>query len=125
MRQSSERVVLQAIRLNGAVSQAKIARLTRIMPQTVSLILARLEKDSLLLRLPSVRGGVGQPSVAISLNPEGAYAIGIKIGRQNMDALLVDFVGKVRKRLSLEYSFPDPSRLFDEINSLLRTLRGS
>ena len=125
MRQSKDRLVLQTIRLNGALSQASIARLARFTPQTVSLILSRLDKDKLLLRHPSVRGQVGQPSVPISLNPEGAFAIGIKIGRRSMDALLVDFVGKVRERLSLDYSFPDPSRLFDDINKSVKRLGAS
>lgn len=125
MRQFNERAVLQAIRLNGSLSQAKIARVTHLKPQTVSLILARLDKDHLLLRHASVRGRVGQPSVPISLNPEGTYAMGIKIGRRNLDALLVDFTGAVRKRFSLQYAFPDPSRLFDQIDRLLKALRES
>lgn len=125
MRQSNERLVLQAIRLNGALSQARIARLTRLTPQTVSLILSRLDKDKLLLRHPSVRGQVGQPSVPISLNAEGAFAIGLQIGRRNMDALLVDFVGNVRERLSLDYSFPDPATLFEDINTSVKKLRAS
>ena len=44
MKPSNERLVLQTIRLNGALSQARIAKLTRITPQTVSLILARLDQ---------------------------------------------------------------------------------
>jgi predicted NBD/HSP70 family sugar kinase len=123
MRQSNERLVLQTLRLNGALSQARIAKLTHITPQTVSLILSRLDKDKLLVRHPSVRGQVGQPSVPISLNPDGAFAIGIQIGRRNMDVLLVDFVGAVRERLSLDYSFPDPSRLFDDINASVKQLQ--
>jgi predicted NBD/HSP70 family sugar kinase len=125
MRQSNERLVLQTLRLHGALSQARIAKLTGITPQTVSLILARLDKDQLLVRHPSVRGQVGQPSVPISLNPEGAFAIGIQIGRRNMDVLLVDFTGRLRERLSLDYSFPDPSRLFDDINTSVRKLHNS
>jgi predicted NBD/HSP70 family sugar kinase len=122
MRQSNERLVLQTLRLNGALSQARIAKLTHITPQTISLILGRLDKDELLVRHPSVRGQVGQPSVPISLNSEGAFAIGIQIGRRNMDVLLVDFVGAVRERLSLAYSFPDPSKLFDDINTSVSKL---
>ena len=123
MRQFNERVVLQAIRLHGALPQAELARLTHLTAQTVSLIIARLERDDLLLRLEPLRGKVGQPSVPIALNPEGAFSIGIKIGRRSMDALLVDFAGGVRERLSLDYAFPDPDTLFDEINARLKLLR--
>jgi predicted NBD/HSP70 family sugar kinase len=37
--------------------------------------------------------------------------------------LLVDLVGKVRERLCLDYAFPDPATLFDEIGTRLRQLR--
>jgi len=123
MRQFNERVVLQAIRLHGALAQAEIARLTHLTAQTVSLIIARLEGDGLLLRLEPLRGKVGQPSVPIALNPDGAFSIGIKIGRRSMDALLLDFTGGVRERLSLAYAFPDPDTLFGQIDLHLRQLR--
>jgi len=123
MRQFNERVVLQAIRLQGSCPKAEIARLTHLTAQTVQLIIARLEADQLVRKLSPVRGKVGQPSVPMALNPDGAFAIGVKIGRRNMDMLLVDFTGKVRERLSLDYPFPDPDTLFAEIGTRLRQLR--
>src|SRR5262245_49401875 len=125
MRQFNERVVLQAIRLHGALPKAEIARLTHLTPQTVSLIMARLEADSLVRKLESVRGKVGQPSVPIALNADGAYSIGIKVGRRSLDVLLVDFVGTVRERLSLNYTFPNANTVFDEIATRLKQLRRS
>ena len=122
MRQFNERVVLQAIRLHGSVPKAEIARLTRLTPQTVQVIIARLEADALVAKLAPVRGKVGQPSVPMALNPDGAFSIGIKIGRRSMDMLLLDFTGAVRERLSLAYAFPDPDTLFPEIEARLRQL---
>ena len=125
MRQFNERVVLQAIRLNGSLPKADIARLTRLTPQTVQIIIARLEADGLVARLAPLRGKVGQPSVPMTLNPDGAFSIGVKVGRRSMDMLLVDFTGQVRERLSLAYPFPDPDTLFSEIGTRLRLLRKS
>jgi predicted NBD/HSP70 family sugar kinase len=125
MRQFNERVVLQAIRLNGSLPKADIARLTRLTPQTVQIIIARLEADGLVARLAPLRGKVGQPSVPMALNPDGAFSIGVKIGRRSTDMLLVDFTGQVRERLSLAYPFPDPDTLFTEIGARLRQLRKS
>ena len=123
MRQFNERVVLQAIRLHGSLPKAEIARVTHLTPQTVQIIIGRLEADELVHKLEPVRGKVGQPSVPMALNPDGAFSIGIKIGRRSMDMLLVDFVGQVRERLSLTYDFPDPQTLFDEIDARLKQLR--
>lgn len=123
LRQFNERVVLQAIRLHGSTPKAEIARLTHLTPQTVQLIIPRLEADNLVRKLAPVRGKVGQPSVPMALNPDGAFSIGVVIGRRRMDMLLIDFVGQVRERLSLDYRFPDPSTLFDDIDVRLRQLR--
>ncbi len=119
LRQYNERVVLQAIRLHGALPGAEIARQTQLTAQTVSMITKRLEADGLLLRGAPQRGRVGQPSVPLSLNPDGAYAIGIKVGRRSMDVLLVDFTGTVRRRWQLDYHYPDPAALLAEISTRL------
>jgi predicted NBD/HSP70 family sugar kinase len=125
MRQFNERVVLQAIRHSGSLAKADIARLTHLTAQTVQVIIARLEADGLVRKLAPVRGKVGQPSVPMALKPEGAFSIGIKIGRRSLDMLLVDFTGQVRERLSLGYSFPDPDTLFPAIDEHLRALGDS
>lgn len=125
MRQFNERVVLQAIRLHGSLPKAEIARLTRLTAQTVQVIIARLEADHLVTKLEPVRGKVGQPSVPMALNPDGAFSIGIKIGRRSTDLLLLDFAGGVRERLSLTYEFPDPDALFPQIETRLQQLTQS
>src|ERR687884_1212775 len=107
LRQYNERVVLQAIRLNGSLPGAEIARLTHLTAQTVSMITKRLLDDGLLVKGKPKRGKVGQPSVPLALDPDGAFAVGIKVGRRSMDLLLVDFAGQVRERASLRYAFPD------------------
>ena len=125
MRQFNERVVLHAIRLHGSLPKAEIARLTHLTAQTVQLIMGRLEADGLVLKQQALRGKVGQPSVPMALNPDGAFSIGIKIGRRSLDALLVDFTAQVRERLTLPYDFPDPATLFTDIDRMLRELKRS
>ena len=123
LRQYNERVVLQAIRLHGALPGAEIARLTHLTAQTISLITKRLLDDGLLVKGAPVRGKVGQPSVPLALNPDGAYAIGVKVGRRSMDVLLVDFTGHVRERWSANYTFPDPDAVLAEIAQRLKDIR--
>ncbi|MCA0240387.1 MAG: ROK family transcriptional regulator [Proteobacteria bacterium] len=123
LRQYNERVVLQAIRLHGALPAAEIARLTQLTAQTVSLITKRLLDDGLLQKGAPLRGKVGQPSVPLSLDPDGAFSVGIKIGRRSMDVLLVDFAGAVRQRWTLDYRYPDPGPLLAEIGQRLAGLR--
>lgn len=122
MRQFNERVVLQAIRLNGPLAKAEIARVTHLTAQTVQIIIARLEADDLVRKLEPVRGKVGQPAVPMALNPDGAFSIGIKLGRRSLDLLLLDFTGQVRGRSAMSYRFPDPDTLFPEIERRLAEL---
>jgi predicted NBD/HSP70 family sugar kinase len=122
MRQYNERVVLQAIRLHGSLPKADLARLTQLSTQTVSLIIDRLHGDGLVVKQEPVRGKVGQPSVPMALNPDGAFSIGIKIGRRNCDLLLLDFAGQVRERVSLSYDFPEPTLLFAHLKQHLAAI---
>ena len=121
--QYNERVVLQAVRLHGPLAGAEIARLTQLTAQTISLITKRLLEDGLLVKGEPQRGKVGQPSVPLSLDPDGAYAVGIKVGRRSMDVLLVDFTGHARQRWTLDYPYADPERLVPEIAQRLKDLR--
>src|SRR5690606_23077600 len=95
----NERLVLSLIRQLGALPKAAIARSTGLSPPTVSAIVGQLEADGLLIRNAPQRGRVGQPSVPVSLNPDGAFSVGVKIGRRRCDVVLMDFVGGVRAAL--------------------------
>jgi predicted NBD/HSP70 family sugar kinase len=125
MRQFNERIVLQAIRLHGPLAKAEVARLTRLSMQTVSKIVDHLVDDGLLARQPRVRGRIGQPSVPIALRPEGAYTIGIKVGRRSLDVLAMDFVGRVCSREVLDYAYPDPHVLFPALEARLARVNAS
>ena len=122
MRQFNERVVLQAVRLHGSVPKAELARLTGLSAQTIGLITTRLEDDGLLLRQARVRGRIGQPSVPLALNPDGAFALGIKLGRRSTDCLLVDFTGQVRQRQTVNYDFPDAATLLPTIAAQIQAI---
>lgn len=108
MRDRNERVVLSLVRQNGALAKSDIARITGLSAQTVSVIMRHLEEDGLLIRGEPVRGRVGQPSVPMSLNPEGALFLGLKIGRRSADLVLVDFLGAVRTMRRRVYRYPTP-----------------
>jgi predicted NBD/HSP70 family sugar kinase len=114
MRQMNERIVLQAVRVHGPCPKSEIARLTHLSTQTTSLIVDRLIDDGLLAReaRTRVQGRMGQPSVPISLRADGAFSIGVKVGRRSLDVLTMDFAGHVRAREVLEYAYPDPRTVF-------------
>ena len=123
MRQFNERIVLQAIRHHGAIPKADLARLTQLSTQTVAIIVGRLLDDGLLVKQDRVRGKIGQPSVPLSLNPQGAFSVGIQVGRRNLELLVADFSGQPVERVEVLYDYPDPDVLFESMALGLQTLK--
>jgi len=120
----NERLVLSLVRSHGALPKADIARLTGLSPPTVSAIVGALESDGLLIRNAPQRGRIGQPSVPIALDPEGAFSLGVKIGRRRCEIVLMDFVGGIRGGLHRTYTYPTPTALVDFIGEGCRQLTG-
>ena len=119
VRAYNERLVLSLVRRHGGASKADIARRTGLSAQTVSVIMRSLERDGLLSRGKPQRGRVGQPSIPMSLNPDGVFSLGLKIGRRSADLLLLDFVGSVRERRSLAYKYPTPEGIAKFVNAAM------
>lgn len=118
----NERIVLSLIRQHGSLPKAALARLTGLSPPTVSQIVGQLEADGLLRREQPQRGRIGQPSVPLSLNPDGALSFGVKIGRRSCDIVLLDFVGGIRRTLHLAYSYPSPHAVVDFVREACEAL---
>jgi predicted NBD/HSP70 family sugar kinase len=125
MRAHNERLVLSLVRQHGSLSKSDIARVTKLSAQTVSVIMRELERDGLLLREEPVRGKVGQPSVPMSLNPEGAFFLGLKIGRRSAELVLIDFVGAVRGMEHSSYLYPAPEATVAFVRNAIAALSGS
>lgn len=123
MRDSNERLVLSLVRRQGALSKTDIARLTSLSAQTVSVIMRKLEDDGLLRRGEPVRGKIGQPSVPMSIDPEGAYFLGLKIGRRSAELVLIDFLGQVRAMRQLSYRYPAPRDTVDFVTHEMAAIR--
>ena len=132
LRAYNERLMITAIRQAGALSKAEIARTTGLSGQAATVIVNSLLDEGLLVKREKVRGRVGKPFTPIALNPEGAYSIGVKIGRRSVEVLLVDFSGAVVASRSTPYPAPLPAQTMELatgtavelMGTLKRRLRG-
>ena len=104
----NERLILALIRRHPGLAKVEIARLTGLSTQTTTVIINRLEADGLLVAGEPQRGRIGQPSVPYTLNPDGAFGLGLMIGRRSSDLVLMDFVAGIRARRRMIYPFPLP-----------------
>ena len=113
IRAHNERLVLSLVRREKALAKSDIARITGLSLQTVSVIMRALEADGLLKREEPIRGRIGQPSVPMSLNPEGAVFFGLKIGRRSVDLILTDFLGRIIAQRRRIYRYPTHATVVD------------
>lgn len=125
MRQFNERIVLQAIRLHGAMPKAELARVTQLSKQTVSIIVERLLNEHLLIKQERIRGGIGQPSVPLALNPQGSFSIGIQVGRRSLEVLVADFCGHIVNHHITHYEYPDPLNVISNVEEIFKKLQYS
>lgn len=115
LRKYNVRVLLTALRRVKVASKAELARSSNLTPQAVTRIVDELEESGIIIRSGRRVGGQGQPSTLYSINPSGAYSIGIKVGRHSMQLLLMDFVGTILSRITHEYDYPEPGFLLARI----------
>ena len=121
----NERLVLSLIRGHGSLPQAEISRLTGLSPQTCSVIMKQLEADGIVRRGAPVKGRIGQPSVPFSLDPDGAFAVGLKIGRRSSDLILIDLVGGVRHAAQETYAYPTPDTVLRFVDTTVAAVIAS
>ena len=121
----NERLLLSLVRRFGPLSKIEVARFTGLSVQSTSAIMNRLQAEGLLKREAPLRGRVGQPTIPMSIDPEGAYSLGLKIGRRSCDLVLVDFRGAICKRASRLYAFPTPNLVLAFVRDSAPLLAGS
>ncbi|MEQ1768615.1 MAG: ROK family protein [Devosia sp.] len=107
----NERLVVALVRRHGQLSKSDLARLTSLAPQTITTIVNRAAENQLLLRREPLRGRLGQPSVPFALNPEAAFAFGLKVDHRSADLALVNFVGDVVAFERVDFDYPTPSEI--------------
>ena len=106
----NRRVVIEAIRTNGALSRASIARLTALSSQTISNIVEELERTGLLRPEATLKGARGQPAVPYSINPDGGYSIGLQLDHQLAVGVVTDLSGTMRARIERPVDRPTPAQ---------------
>ncbi len=119
----NRRVIIDALRINGPISRADLARATSLTKQAVSNIVEQLANEGFIEALPAVKRGRGQPFTPYQLVPEGAFAVGLQIDRYVVRAVMVDFLGQPRFRAQAAISSEAPEDGVEIISKLIDGLR--
>ena len=116
----NRRVILNALRVNGALSRADLARATRLTKQTVSNLMEALEDDGLVVSEDVVRKGRSTP---YRLVPEGGFAIGLQIDRHTTRAVAVNLLGEVLVRAETSLPADGPVSGVQVVLALIEQVR--
>lgn len=121
--QYNERLILSLVRREPGIAKAELARVTKLTPQTISVIVNRLIDDGYIITGEKQRGRVGKPLTGLLLNPEGAFSIGVKMGRRSLDVILMGFDGAIIKRETSYHDFPEPAKTLPDIKSAIARMK--
>lgn len=122
----NRRVVMQALRLNGPLSRAAIARGTGLVPQTASNIIGELEAEGFVVATEPVRSGRARPSIPYEVVADAAHALGMQVDQHGARLvavnLLGDIVAKARATFSQEPLECNLAVMLAEIEALIAAL---
>lgn len=106
LRPHNERLFLDLIRTEGQMSKAELTRASGLSAQSATVIANRLVEEGLLRAQDAVKGKIGQPSIPYALDPDGAYSIGVKVGRRSLEVAVMSFDYRIIERVVRRYDFP-------------------
>lgn len=125
VRRFNERLLLQALRRAGEASKADLARLANLTSTAVGSIITSLMQSGLIeLSGRRLDGGRGQPASLLRLSPRGAFAIGVRLDRTNIETVLVNFAGQMIARRSHDMLLPQPAQAQEIVQHDIRELSG-
>jgi len=116
-------LVLGLIRGSGPISRAELAKRTGIRPASISEIV-----DDLIHRRLVVEGDLGpstggrQP-VMLSVNPSGFFGVGVEIGEDGINGVLVDLSGAVLASVRVGLDKTDPPSVVRSVASVVEKVR--
>ncbi|MDX2006910.1 MAG: ROK family transcriptional regulator [Meiothermus sp.] len=98
IKRHNRRLILEAVRREGSLSRAELARAVGLTKSTVSALTQELLEERLLsegtLRTP----GLGRPGLTLELHSEGALALGIELGVERTTVILLDLASQPQGR---------------------------
>jgi predicted NBD/HSP70 family sugar kinase len=91
----SRRIVAEALLHNAPVSRADLARTTGLSKQTMSLVIAELERAGWVQAAGVATGGIGRNAVNYEVARNAAYSLGVDVGGTKVVAAIADLLGKI------------------------------
>lgn len=118
----NRRVVIETIRAHGPMTRSDLARRTALTVQTISNIVAELVSARMLMAGSPRVLPRGQPVTPYSIDPDGAYSIGLELERDHAAGVLTDLSGAVRARIERPADRPGPDAALPLLGAIVDDL---
>ncbi|MEP2641448.1 ROK family protein [Roseobacter sp.] len=95
--------VFESVRAAGQISRIDVAKQLKVSPASITALVGELLELGLLRECTDTARSTtrGRPPVALAVQPDAGYVVGIKLARAQHTALLVDAAGKPLAQASL------------------------
>jgi predicted NBD/HSP70 family sugar kinase len=97
----NQAVILDLIRREPGQSRTDLQRTSGLASQTISNITRRLIDAEMIRESDPSDAGRGRPSIPLTVNGGGAFAVGVHVDPTRLTVLLLDVAGEVRHRRHL------------------------
>jgi predicted NBD/HSP70 family sugar kinase len=114
--------ILSSIRTSGMISRIDIAKNLGLSKASLTGITADLINEGLILEKEAGANQVGRRPILLSINPDGACAVGVSISMEQVEVVIINFQAEIKTSyaLSLEKSFYSPEDLVQKITEAIR-----
>ncbi|WP_168735581.1 ROK family transcriptional regulator [Cohnella fermenti] len=96
MKEINTAAILNLLHLEGMLSRAEIAAITKLSPTTVSALVEELIASGKVEEVgerPSA--GAGRKAIALRINRRGGYVLGLSLSGEWLDSAIVDLYGEI------------------------------
>lgn len=118
----NRRIALEVIRVHGPLSRTDIARHTVLTLPTISTIVQELIERKLVIETGPRQIPRGKPPIDLVINPDGAHAIGLALGRDRLTGVLVNLAGTILQRVRYDFHLPSPDEAIALMDEAARRL---
>jgi predicted NBD/HSP70 family sugar kinase len=123
VRHVNERRILTLLRLEGASTRADIARRLSLTRSTITNLMDGLLARSLVREMTTsanrAPGELGRPGIDVSLNPSGAYFLGVEIDVGTVNFAILDLAGKVAETKAVRGRLDGPQDAIRHVAAFL------
>lgn len=90
IKQQNRRLILEALRRNGSLSRAELARVVGLTKSTVSTLIQELLDEQVLCQGALLATALGRPGTSLEFRSDTTMALGVELAVENTSLILLD-----------------------------------